>query len=72
MATKKKKPTAQAHTTQVKKTKKRAGNKDSASRALNSVVSDLRQLSPEKRKQVLRSVEAFYGGPGPTPSDEEG
>lgn len=70
MATKKK-SAAQAHTTQVKN-KKRAGVKDSASRALNSVVSDLRALSPEKRKQVLRSVEAFYGGPGPTPSDEEG
>lgn len=70
MATKKKKTTAQAHTTQVKKSKKRAGNKDSASRALNSVVADLRPLSAEKREQVLRSVSAFYrGNPPQDPPD---
>ncbi len=69
-----KKTTPQAHTTQVKKKakKKRAGG-DPASRALNSVVTDLRSLSPEKREQVLRSVSAFYGGKPPRePSDSGG
>ena len=62
MATKKKTP--QAHTNPTKK--RPVANKDQAARALHGTIALLRPLSPEKRSQVLRSVEAFYSRSAPS------
>lgn len=47
--------------TQQPATKPRPAAKDNAGSALNRIVSILRPLSTEKRRQVMRSVAAFYG-----------
>lgn len=47
--------------TQQPATKPRPAVKDSAGNALKSIVAILRPLSTEKRRQIMRSVAAFYG-----------